>query len=162
MSEDGSPSWILMKTLMGTRHSAAIACPYFGRDLDATKYISDWGLASDRVIATSDIRFIPPMLFEFTKGSMTTRPTVRRSVKWSRFGSACYYFICFAGSSGGEFLTAFLRSLFVVDGPLAMFGHPARLSPLIKAELKRLNKLVRDGTNNDLLIIGVEKTRSIR
>jgi hypothetical protein len=39
-----------------------------------------------------------------------------------------------------------------------MFGHPAWLSPLIKAELKRLNKLVRDGTNNDLLIIGVEKT----
>ncbi|MGB9405249.1 MAG: hypothetical protein WCA98_17070, partial [Candidatus Acidiferrales bacterium] len=47
---------------------------------------------------------------------------------------------------------------FVVDGPLAMFGHPAWLSPLIKTELKRLNKIVRDRTKNDLLIIGVEKT----
>jgi hypothetical protein len=47
---------------------------------------------------------------------------------------------------------------FIVDGPLAMFGHPAWLSPLIKAELKRLNKTVREHTGNDLLIIGVEKT----
>ena len=50
------------------------------------------------------------------------------------------------------------RTAFVVDGPLAMFGHPAWLSPLIKTELKRLNKIVRDRTKNDLLIIGVEKT----
>jgi NurA domain-containing protein len=47
---------------------------------------------------------------------------------------------------------------FVVDGPLAMFGHPAWLSPLIKAELKRLNKIVRGKTGNDLVIIGVEKS----
>jgi len=46
----------------------------------------------------------------------------------------------------------------MVDGPLAMFGHPAWLSPLIKAELKRLNKIVREHTGDDLLIIGVEKS----
>ncbi len=47
---------------------------------------------------------------------------------------------------------------FMVDGPLAMFGHPAWLSPLIKVELKRLNKIVRQHTGDDLLIIGVEKS----
>jgi len=47
---------------------------------------------------------------------------------------------------------------FIVDGPLAMFGHPAWLSPVVKAELKRLNKIVRENTGNDLLVIGIEKS----
>lgn len=47
---------------------------------------------------------------------------------------------------------------FIVDGPLAMFGHPAWLSTLIKAELKRLNNTVRATTGQDLVIIGVEKS----
>jgi len=49
---------------------------------------------------------------------------------------------------------------FVLDGPLAMFGHPAWLSPIIKAELKRLNKVVRNCGGEDLLIIGIEKSGS--
>jgi hypothetical protein len=36
--------------------------------------------------------------------------------------------------------------------------HPAWLSPVIKAELKRLNQQVRERAHSDLLIIGVEKT----
>jgi hypothetical protein len=47
---------------------------------------------------------------------------------------------------------------FIVDGPLAMFGHPAWLSPILKTELKRLNKIVREKTGNDLLITGIEKS----
>jgi hypothetical protein len=39
-----------------------------------------------------------------------------------------------------------------------MFGHPAWLSQVIKAELKRLNKTVREHTGNDLLIMGIEKS----
>jgi hypothetical protein len=39
-----------------------------------------------------------------------------------------------------------------------MFGHPAWLSPIIKSELKRINKVVRAQTGRDLLIIGIEKT----
>src|SRR5207237_2443128 len=50
------------------------------------------------------------------------------------------------------------RMAFILDGPLAMFGHPAWLSPLIKSELKRLNTLVRAATGQDLLIFGIEKT----
>jgi len=47
---------------------------------------------------------------------------------------------------------------FIVDGPLAMFGHPAWLSSLIKSELGRLNQTVRSATGEDLLIIGIEKS----
>lgn len=50
------------------------------------------------------------------------------------------------------------RIAFILDGPLAMFGHPAWLSPIIKMELKRLNAVVRVQTGRDLLIIGIEKS----
>jgi len=57
-----------------------------------------------------------------------------------------------------NFLDRVSKIAFIVDGPLAMFGHPAWLSPLIKDELKRLNEIVRIKANDDLVIIGVEKT----
>jgi hypothetical protein len=47
---------------------------------------------------------------------------------------------------------------FFIDGPLAVFGPPAWLSAAISAELKRINALVRKQTNNDLIIVGIEKT----
>lgn len=50
------------------------------------------------------------------------------------------------------------RVAFVLDGPLAVFGHPAWLSAAISFELKRINLLVRHETGRDLLLIGVEKT----
>jgi hypothetical protein len=50
------------------------------------------------------------------------------------------------------------RLAFFVDGPLALFGHPAWLSAAISAELQRLNTEVRKLTGQDLVIVGVEKT----
>lgn len=50
------------------------------------------------------------------------------------------------------------RLAFLLDGPLAVFGHPAWLSAAIGAELKRLNALVRQQSGRDLLIIGIEKS----
>lgn len=47
---------------------------------------------------------------------------------------------------------------FVIDGPLAVFGHPAWLSKAIGQELIRINSLVKKVTGHDLLIIGIEKT----
>jgi hypothetical protein len=52
------------------------------------------------------------------------------------------------------------RLAFFIDGPLAVFGPPAWLSAAIGSELKRLNRLVRAETGNDLVIIGVEKSGS--
>lgn len=50
------------------------------------------------------------------------------------------------------------RLAFVLDGPLALFGHPAWLSAAISTELKRLNAIVRAETGRDLLILGIEKS----
>jgi len=50
------------------------------------------------------------------------------------------------------------KMAFILDGPLAMFGHPAWLSPILKSELKRLNKKARDLTSIDFMILGIEKT----
>lgn len=47
---------------------------------------------------------------------------------------------------------------FFLDGPLAVFGHPAWLSAAISTELKRLNAIVRRKTGSDLIILGIEKS----
>ena len=46
----------------------------------------------------------------------------------------------------------------VLDGPLAVFGHPAWLKDAIERELFRLNALVNEETGQDILLIGIEKT----
>jgi hypothetical protein len=50
------------------------------------------------------------------------------------------------------------RMAFVLDGPLAVFGHPAWLSASISAELKRLNAASRAGGGEEFLILGIEKS----
>jgi hypothetical protein len=52
-----------------------------------------------------------------------------------------------------------LRNLAIVlDGPLAVFGHPAWLSHAIQRELKRINEAARRIINKDILLVGVEKS----
>lgn len=51
------------------------------------------------------------------------------------------------------------RVALLVDGPLAVFGHPAWLSAAIRQELSRLNAKFRVKTHGkDLLIVGIEKS----
>ena len=48
---------------------------------------------------------------------------------------------------------------FVVDGPLAIFGHPAGLLIPITKEIRRINEEIKKKTNGiGILMIGVEKT----
>jgi len=46
----------------------------------------------------------------------------------------------------------------VLDGPLAVFGHPAWLSKAIGHELRRINEAARKVIGKDLLLVGVEKS----
>jgi len=56
-------------------------------------------------------------------------------------------------------LSSLQRLAMVLDGPLAIFGHPAWLSHAIQAELSRINADARRFTDGlDLLLIGVEKS----
>lgn len=57
-----------------------------------------------------------------------------------------------------DWLDMLPRIAFVMDGPLALFGHPAWLSAAISKELKRINAAVRDSCGEDILLFGVEKT----
>ncbi|NSW84249.1 MAG: DNA double-strand break repair nuclease NurA [Syntrophothermus sp.] len=46
----------------------------------------------------------------------------------------------------------------VVDGPLAVFGHPAWLKDAISKELQRLNQAAKRITGRDILLLGIEKS----
>ncbi len=53
---------------------------------------------------------------------------------------------------------AYLRdAVFILDGPLALFGHPAWLTPYVREELGRLNALCRR-EGFDLALFGFEKS----
>ena len=46
----------------------------------------------------------------------------------------------------------------VVDGPLAVFGHPAWLKDAITKELQRINQGAKRITGRDILLLGIEKS----
>jgi hypothetical protein len=50
------------------------------------------------------------------------------------------------------------RVAFVIDGPLAVYGHPAWLSHSIYVELSRIDALLRQRSLPGLLIVGIEKS----
>lgn len=52
----------------------------------------------------------------------------------------------------------FSDTAIVMDGSLAVFGHPAWLSQAIRSELERINDLVRNRTGEDILLVGIEKS----
>ena len=54
--------------------------------------------------------------------------------------------------------TLFIDTAIVMDGSLAVFGHPAWLSQSIKKELKRINTVVKLHTKEDILVFGIEKS----
>ena len=57
-----------------------------------------------------------------------------------------------------DLLPVLSQLAFVIDGPLAVYGHPAWLSQAIYQELRRINQLLRKRGLPDLLIVGIEKT----
>jgi hypothetical protein len=57
-----------------------------------------------------------------------------------------------------NWLTSLQRLAIVLDGPLAIFGHPAWLSEAIYKELSRINNIALDINKQDILLVGIEKT----
>jgi hypothetical protein len=57
-----------------------------------------------------------------------------------------------------DYLHLLGRIALVLDGPLAVFGHPAWLSNAIQNELARINAKVLEKTGKDMLILGIEKS----
>lgn len=50
------------------------------------------------------------------------------------------------------------RIAFFLDGPLAVFGHPAWLSEAIYKELCRINQIAKKINDEDILFVGIEKS----
>ena len=55
-------------------------------------------------------------------------------------------------------LSSLTRLAIVLDGPLAVFGHPAWLSEAIYRELSRINQAADHVNEEDILLMGIEKS----
>lgn len=62
---------------------------------------------------------------------------------------------CFANETDLEYLR---DNVFVLDGPLALFGHPAWLTPYIRTELQRINDFCKKVGGFDIAVFGLEKS----
>ncbi len=54
-------------------------------------------------------------------------------------------------------LSSLRRLAFIMDGPLAFFGHPSWMSAATSSELKRLNGKIAAAAKQDLALWGIEK-----
>lgn len=154
--QDGKSLLDTYEAILATRQSAIISCPYSPR-FKCDKHIAvSLGVSTcdcDRrlpIYATDALRIHERFHDNSTNGEafgevvqVWERILLMHLLRWFERRDLLY---------------RVPKIAFLVDGPLAMFGHPAWLSPLIKTELKRLNKIIRGHTGNDLIILGIEKT----
>ena len=56
-----------------------------------------------------------------------------------------------------DLLGVLKKTAFVMDGPLAVFGHPAWLKDAIQKELQRLNQVAIERNGQDIALLGIEK-----
>jgi len=155
-SEDGKSLLDTFEAIMKLRLSANISCPYSERSgcdkhIPVSRGIGSCECERRNPIYSTDALRIHERFHDNSTNGEAFGEVVQ---VWERI-LLLHLLLWFERR---EVLYRVPKIAFIVDGPLAMFGHPAWLSPLIKTELKRLNKIVREHTGNDLLIIGVEKT----
>lgn len=155
-AEDGKSLLDTYEELMETGHSSDIGCPYSGQSgcdkrVSVTAGVGSCGCERRYPIYSTDALRIHERFHDNTTNGEAFGEVVQ---VWERL----LLLHLLRWFERREVLDRVSKIAFLVDGPLAMFGHPAWLSPLIKGELKRLNRTVRDHANSDLLIIGIEKT----
>lgn len=154
--EDGKSLLDTYEALLKQRESANIGCPYSDRTgcdkhIDVALGVSSCGCERKYPIYSSDALRIHERFHDTSTNGEAFGEVVQ---VWERV----LLIHLLRWFERRNVLDRISRVAFLVDGPLAMFGHPAWLSPLIKAELKRLNRIVRAATGTDLLILGIEKT----
>ena len=155
-SEDGKSLLDTYEGLLSRRDSAVVDCPYSDRSGCDKKVDVSNGIGScvcDRkypIYSTDALRIHERFHDTTTNGEAFGEVTQ----VWERV----LLLHLLQWFERRDVLENISRVAFLIDGPLAMFGHPAWLSPIIKSELGRLNKHVREATGNDLLLLGIEKT----
>jgi len=154
--EDGKSLLDTYETMLQHRDSANIACPYSEKSgcdkhIDVALGVSSCGCERKYPVYSTDALRIHERFHDTSTNGEAFGEVVQ---VWERV----LLIHLLRWFERRNVLDRISKVAFIVDGPLAMFGHPAWLSPLIKAELKRLNGIVRKSTGADLLILGIEKT----
>jgi hypothetical protein len=155
-ADDGKSLLDTYEALMKTRVSATIACPYSERSgcdkhLVVASGVGSCACTHRYPIYSTDALRIHERFHDNTSNGEAFGEVLQ---VWERV----LLLHLLRWFERRDVLDRVARIAFIMDGPLAMFGHPAWLSPVIKAELKRLNQIVRSRTGDDLLIVGIEKT----
>lgn len=155
-SEDGKSLLDTYEYLMNLGHSASISCPYSGRTGCGKHVNVGYGTGScecelKNPIYSTDALRIHERFHDHTSNGEALGETVQ---VWERV--LLIHLLRWFERRG--VLGRLTKVAFLMDGPLAMFGHPAWLAPIIRNELGRLNGLVRSQAGDDLLILGIEKS----
>lgn len=155
-SEDGRSLLDTYEDLLKRRNGAEILCPYSDqrdckRHINVSSGISSCGCSSQLPIYSTDALRIHERFHDTATNGEAFGEVVQ---VWERV----LLIHLLRWFERKQVLEKASKIAFMVDGPLAMFGHPAWLSPLIRAELSRLNGIVRQSTGDDLLILGIEKS----
>lgn len=131
-------------------------CPYEDCPADGT-YLRDTGCyrctchRSRLLYSTDALRVHEGMNLDGTNGAMFAEIMQ----VWERV----WIVHCLRTFEKKKWLPLMRHLAIVLDGPLAVFGHPAWLSQAIIHELSRINGLVRSATGGqDLLLLGIEKS----
>jgi len=155
-SEDGRSLLDTYEALLKRRNTAEILCPYSDqrdckRHISVSSGIGSCGCSNQLPIYSTDALRIQERFHDTTTNGEAFGEVVQ---VWERV----LLIHLLRWFERKKVLEKASKIAFMVDGPLAMFGHPAWLSPLIRAELSRLNGIVRQSTGDDLLILGIEKS----
>jgi len=158
MAEDGESLLDTFEVLLGLKPTSAREqrCPYDDCPKEATYRPSNGAVScacslKRPLYSTDALRFHEGMNAAGTNGAMFAEIMQVYERVW------IVHILRTLEAKG--WLSSLGRVALVLDGPLALFGHPAWVSQAISKELMRLNGAVRDATGGrDILLLGIEKT----
>jgi len=131
-------------------HSPAECCEGFIPSFPAGQMIQDCSCGKDRIYYTDTLRFHER--FSDVGSNGEAHGEVRHVLEIMALLNILRFF------AHPQRIYYLRDNVFVLDGPLALFGHPAWLTPYIRNELVRINNLCRQLGNFDLAVFGYEKT----
>lgn len=158
MTEDGETLLDTYEALLARKPTAAREqkCPYEDCRRDGSEFLRDYGAyqcpctLGRSLFSTDALRFAEGMNLGGPNGAMFAEIMQVFERVW--------VIHVLRTLEKNNWLRVLKRLAIVLDGPLAVFGHPAWLSQAIADELERINGKVRESNDGqDLIVLGVEK-----
>lgn len=146
-----------VREIVRGRHSVErVACPIEGCEERLTSGTGAYACACEKaamLFETDSLRFSER--FSDIASNGEAHGEVRHVLEVVALLNILRFFSDERRPSGFEYLR---ECVFVLDGPLALFGHPAWLTPYIREELERINRACKAATGSDIAIFGYEKS----